>query len=144
MSGRKLTYENIVSKISKICQKQNIILVLNDPDVSKDNGAAFGKNEIHLGSEYSSNYIFMAIFFHEYGHIVLQRRKSYKYSRFPIFREEVLAWTLAMEYQLKHFNRHFTRSQGKFMLECLQTYSKQHYIFRKSYPRDVEEDEDED
>ena len=116
---------------------------MNDPDVSKDNGAAYGKNEIHLGKKYSSNYIFMAIFFHEYGHIVLQRRRSYKINRFPIFREEVLAWTLAMEYQLKYFNRQFTRSQGKFMLECLRTYSKQHYIFRKSYMA-YEDDEDDD
>ena len=115
---------------------------MNDPDVTKDNGAAFGKKEIHLGKKYSSNYIFLAIFFHEYGHIILQRRKSYKASRFPIFREEVLAWTLAMEYQLKYFNRQFTRSQGKFMLQCLQTYSKQHYIFRKSYP--IEDDEDDE
>ena len=144
MAAGKLTYEAIISQISKICQKQGITLVLNDPDVTKDNGAAFGKKEIHLGKEYSSNYILLAIFFHEYGHVVLQRRKSYRNSRYPIFREEVLAWTLAMEYQLKYFRRHFTRSQGRFMLECLQTYSKQHYIFRKSYPRDAAEEEDED
>ena len=30
------------------------------------------------------------------------------------------------------------------MLECLRTYSKQHYIFRKSYPRETDEEDDED
>ena len=50
-----------------------------------------------------------------------------------VFREETMAWTLAMELQMKYFKRNFTKSQGNFMLDCLRTYSKQHYHFNKTY-----------
>lgn len=49
MDKPKLTYENIISIIMKLCQRSGIKLVLNDPDVDKDNGFAYETNEIHLG-----------------------------------------------------------------------------------------------
>lgn len=133
MRRKRLTRQNIVTTITEICQKYRIKLVLNDPQVGKDNGYAFGSDEIHLGGEYSSNYILLAIFLHEFGHSVLARRHSKKYRKLSIFREESLAWVLAMEFQQKYFGKSFTKSQGNFMLDCLRTYSKQHYHFTKGY-----------
>lgn len=52
----------------------------------------------------------LAIFFHEFSHIVITRRKAKKYRKLSIFREESLAWCLAMEYQAKHFGKSFSRS----------------------------------
>jgi hypothetical protein len=49
MGKPKLSYENIISTITKLCQKSGIKLVLNDPDVDMDNGFAYETNEIHLG-----------------------------------------------------------------------------------------------
>lgn len=49
-----------------------------------------------------------------------------------------MAWGLAMETQFKVFGRKFTKSQGNFMLECLKTYSKQHYNFQKGYSSEGE------
>jgi hypothetical protein len=72
---------------------------LNDPYLEKDNGCAYGSDEIHLGRTYTNNYIYMAIFFHELGHAVIVRRHSKKYRKLSIFREESMAWVLAMEFQ---------------------------------------------
>jgi hypothetical protein len=58
-----------------------------------------------------------------------------------IFQEETMAWDLAMETQYKIFGRKFTKSQGNFMLECLKTYSKQHYNFRKGYSSEDTDEE---
>jgi len=140
---KNLSYENIVTTISKVCQKYGIKLVLNDPDVGKDNGYAFDTNEIHLGNKYTSNLIMLAIALHEFGHTIIARRHSKKYRKLSIFREETLAWTLAMELQQKYFGKSFTKSQGNFMLDCLKTYSKQHYHFSKSYDQEDNEDEKE-
>jgi thiamine monophosphate synthase len=98
MKRKRLTYQNIVTTITKICQKYRIKLVLNDPQVGKDNGYAYDSDEIHLGRVYTNNYILLAIFLHELGHSVLARRHSKKYRKLSIFREETLAWVLAMEF----------------------------------------------
>jgi len=140
---RALTYDSITSTLVKLCQKNNIVLVLNDPIIDKDNGCAYGDNEIHMGREYSSNYIMLAIFFHEYGHLLVSKRKVYRRRKMSIFQEESLAWVLAMESQQKYFGKEFTKSQGNFMLDCLRTYSKQHYHFSKGYPKVENEDDEE-
>ena len=130
---RSLSYEYIISTYSKLCQKYSIKLVLNDERVGKDNGLAYEDNEIHLGTTYTSNLIFLAIALHEVGHCLIAKRKGKKYRKMSVFREETMAWTLAMELQMKYFKRNFTKSQGNFMLDCLGTYSKQHYHFNKTY-----------
>lgn len=96
----KLTYEVITATLVKICQKNHIILVLNDPLIPKDNGCTYGSNEIHMGSEYTSNLIMLAIFSHEYGHVLVSRRRlNSKRRKLSVFQEESLAWVLAMEFQ---------------------------------------------
>ena len=138
MKRPRLTYKNVISTLIKVCQKRNITLVLNDPQIGEDNGLSYGKSEIHLGAKYKSNLILLAIAMHEFGHVMISRRKGRKYKKLSIFSEEVLAWTLAMQYQKLYFNRNFTRSQGNFMLDCLKTYSKDHYNFSKEYPNEDE------
>lgn len=131
---KKLSYENIIPCIIDLCEKHHIKLVLDDDKIDVDNGELYNGAEIHLGRKYTSNLIFLAIFFHELGHILITRRKSKKYRKLSIFREEALAWCIAMEFQAKYFGKSFTKSQGNFMLECLSSYSKQHYNFSKTYP----------
>ena len=138
MKTTKLTYQNIVTIFTKVCSKYNIRLVLNDPEVEKDNGYAFECGEIRLGNKYSNNYILLAIALHELGHIIISRRHSNKFKKLSIFREETIAWVLAMELQQKYFGKSFTKSQGNFMLDCLRTYSRQHYHFTKSYEKDLD------
>ena len=138
MNRKRLTYANIVSTITKLCQKSGIKLVLNDPDVGKDNGFAYGANEIHLGYKYSTNLILLSVFFHEYSHALISRRKGRRYRQLSIFQEETMSWDLAMETQFKVFGRKFTKSHGNFMLDCLKTYSRRHYNFRKGYSSEEE------
>lgn len=94
MKKSVLTYELIISTLIKQFQKNNVTLVLNDPQIGVDNGFAYDGDEIHLGSKYSSNWIMLAIAMHEYGHLMVYRRKGKKYRKLSIFAEESLAWVL--------------------------------------------------
>ena len=70
---------------------------MNDPSVDNDNGFAI-EDEIHLGKKYSNLYTFVAIAFHEFGHVIInkkRRRKIKLYRITSLFNEEWMAWTLA-------------------------------------------------
>ena len=142
MARTSFSYDDIITKITRICKAHKIKLILNDASVPENNGISYGNDEIHLGQRYTSNLIMLAIFFHELGHCMLSKRKPKRQGDMPIFREETMAWVLAMEQQIKHFKKPFTKSQGNFMLECLSTYSKQHYNFTKTYEIVPDNDDD--
>jgi len=127
-----MTREQFEDKFRAICEQKGIKLFLKDPDVKSDNGYAYW-NEVHLGTKYRNNHIFMAIAFHEFSHAVINLKRAKGVKKYKInscFMEEWLAWSLAMRYYAKYIGKPFTQTMGKFVVSCLKSHSQSNYAFK--------------
>ena len=128
-----MTKHNVDQMVKSICAEFKVIVVV-DKDFTENYGECYPEQDkIVLGKKYSSANIKFAVFLHELGHILTIRRKGSRYLAASVFQEESAVWSLAQELHLKYTNRPFTRAQGKFMIQCLDTYSEHHYSFVKKY-----------
>lgn len=115
--------------IDEYCKTHNIKLLI-DPALFKNDGICYPTlNEIHLSKKYSSSKIKLAVFLHEAAHIKVERFKSRPYNNFEC---EYYSWFEAMKLHKKHFGKSFSKSQAVFMLNCMKTYAKTYYEFRKT------------
>lgn len=115
---RRIQFEEI---FFDICAKHNVKLFLNDPSVLDDNGFAVN-DEVHLGRKYKNIYIYMAIAFHEFSHVIINKKREAGIKRYNVnccFMEEWFAWSLAMRYYAKYMKRPFTKTMGNFVIQCL-------------------------
>ena len=130
----KIEIEDMIKSISS----QHKVIVVYESKFQKDYGECYpGTDKILLGTKYSSNRIKFAVFLHELCHILTLRRTGSRYVAASIFQEEFAVWSLAQELHLKYVGKPFSSKQAKFMLNCLNTYSKRHYSFKKKYNKET-------
>ena len=121
-------------ELIKTISQQHKVVVVYEKKFQKDYGECYPEiDKILLGVKYSSGKIKLAVFLHELAHVLTIRRTGHRYIAASIFQEETAVWTLAQELHLKYTDKPFSVSQGKFMIKCLETYSKHHYCFNKKY-----------
>lgn len=133
-----MTKHNVDELVKSICAEFKVIVVV-DEDFPQNYGECYPDlDKIVLSKQYSSGNLKLAVFLHELGHILTMRRKGSRYLAASVFQEESAVWSLAQELHLKYTNRPFTKAQGQFMLQCLNTYSEHHYSFVKKYNKPVE------
>lgn len=123
--------DNYVDRVFKsVCKDKKIILVV-DGTCSKNFGSAQSNlNKVTIASKFTNNRIKLAIFFHEVGHVLNDRKKIARSKRnnnatwrLSTFEDEVQAWTIGMRLYDKYVDRAFTKEQCHFMLKCLTSYS---------------------
>lgn len=133
---KRTEFESI---FQSLCQKYGIELFLNDKSVQRDNGFAV-ENEVHLGTKYKNNHIYMAIAFHEFAHALIYNKRESGIKRYNVncdFMEEWFAWSLAMRFYGKYIGKPFTKAMGNFVITCLKSHSKSHYAFKNTLVDDL-------
>lgn len=123
--------DKYVDRVMKsVCKEKKIILVV-DGTCSKNFGSAQSDiSKVTIADRFTNNRIKLAVFFHEVGHVLNDRRKLARSKRhnnegwlLSTFQDEAYAWITGMKLYDMYVDRAFTKDQCHFMLKCLTSYS---------------------
>lgn len=127
----------IDSMIERISDEFSVTVMVRE-SFQPDYGECYPDiGQIILSSRFSNKYIKFAVFLHELCHIITLRRHGRRYLAASVFQEEFSVWDLAQELHYQYLEKPFTKSQVKFMLKCLCSYSEYRSSFRKKFNKDV-------